>query len=206
MDLSKIKVISWDLDGTLYSLPSMKIKFIGIVLKQFFSLNLDAIKEFYELWRLHKKIRFYRYHDKCELGDDDIQNFCRISSKWYGRAIKQTGAFLDIEKVVNFLSDKKQVIVSDYRVEGKIDQIFKKPFWEKSYAGIDLGHLKPSSFMLQQVIDDYGIAPDELLHIGDKVMLDGVAAKNIGCKYLILNSDFKNYKNLYQTMVKQCTT
>ena len=205
MDFNNIKVISWDLDGTLYPLAEMKKHFVLICLKELITFQLDSFNELYKLYNYHRQLRQYRSGRRVRLTSQQIQEFSYLSAKWYGPAIKRAGKFQDIERVIKLFSTKKQVIVSDYRSDGKIEHLFSEYFWQKSYSGIDVGYLKPSPKIFNQVIKDFNIKPDELLHVGDKLHFDGEAAKQVGCNYLILGKDFQDYNTLFEQLENKCT-
>jgi FMN phosphatase YigB (HAD superfamily) len=204
MDLSKIKVVSWDLDGTLYSLPEMKKHFRIMVIKEILKLSVKSIGDFYHLWKFHKSIGRYRDGRKIDLSSNEIESFEKNSSVWYGECIKKTGSYPGVNEIIRHFTDKKQVILSDYEVKGKIESLFLEPFWIKSYSCMEMGYLKPSSFGLKKILDDFDILPSELLHIGDKDHYDGVAARAAGCEVLILKKDFKDYKELLNILERPC--
>lgn len=55
-------------------------------------------------------------------------------------------------------------------------------YFDKHYLGGHLGRAKPSPDLLHRVARDFAVAPSQILHVGDSLEMDVMAAHNAGCR------------------------
>ena len=96
---------------------------------------------------------------------------------------------------------KRQVVVTDYEAEGKLDALELPITFERVFEGEVLGAIKPSPQLFQVILKELDVAPSALLHIGDRDESDGAAARGAGCQVLILGKDFKSYADLRELLL-----
>jgi FMN phosphatase YigB (HAD superfamily) len=59
--------------------------------------------------------------------------------------------------------------------------------------------------VFRQIIAELGIAPEELLHIGDRADTDGAAAEEVGFQAAIVGIDFPTTAHLTEHLQAQIT-
>ena len=105
----------------------------------------------------------------------------------FGASVKDWPAFPDSAEALKYLKenfklfilsniDKASFAESEKKLGVKFDGVFT--------AGDEIGSYKPDErnfhFMLHALENDYGIAPDRLLHVAQSLFHDHVPAKNLG--------------------------
>jgi len=197
IDLDRIKVVSWDIDGTMYDLPILIRAFKRDLFRRMFSLGwIQAWRDFFRL------LRFKTFMDKVRAGQGDyavgqVPNrdaAARTQDEMYGRLLRPSDTLPGVVALMTWLKDKEipQVVFSDYRPSTKLSALGLSHFFDKVYAGEDLGHLKPAPIVFQKILDDLQIRPDQLLHIGDRPDTDGAAANEVGYQVAIIGHGFSS--------------
>ena len=201
--LHQIKLVSWDVDGTLYSIRRMKWFLIRTFLREMVRGRvLEAGKELAALNRYRAQIDAFR-----STGGAIAESFMKqtrrevlleIEKRWYGPAIQKTGPRRGVTGVISFFASRNipQVIVSDYEAGYKLNAMGLADNFASIYAGERLGFVKPSHAGFQRAAEDFEIPTTSLLHIGDRADRDDVAAQAAGCQRLILGRDFRSFDDL----------
>jgi FMN phosphatase YigB (HAD superfamily) len=195
-----IRLVSWDIDGTLYSIRRMKWHLMRMFLSETArGRALMASKEFAALRRYRSRINAARSVGGA-LTEFFLEKNCRealleIEKRWYGPAIQKTGLRRNVTRVISFLAarDIPQVGFSDYEAAYKLDSLGLAGHFASIYVGERLGFVKPSPFGFQCAAADYEISTASLLHIGDRVDRDDAGARAAGCQCLILGRDFRSF-------------
>jgi HAD superfamily hydrolase (TIGR01509 family) len=195
-------VISWDVDGTLYSLSAMVSKLAWLGAKRLLNSEVRrTAREFVALHRFRLQMADIRAVGGAlpaatphERASDRLQ----IEQRWYGEAIRRVGLRNGVRETLNRFRQAGlvQVAVSDYDCSYKLSALRLEGAFDHVYAGERLGYLKPSPDLFTTVTDQLRIKPTHLLHIGDRRDRDGVAASAAGCNVLILGEDFRSYPDL----------
>jgi putative hydrolase of the HAD superfamily len=188
---SEIKLVSWDVDGTLYSLPGMMwqltLMLAGEIAK---GRGLAALKELNMLRRYRARFDAAR----CMGGAlspngaaTDQARFQDLARRWYGPAIRKVGPRAHVEALLAYFSAQgiPQVVFSDYEAGYKLNALGLKDRFASIYVGERMGHLKPSPQVLRCIAADFGISTANILHIGDRVDRDAVAAREAGAQCFI---------------------
>ena len=197
IDLSKVKVVSWDIDGTMYDLDTLMSAFKRDLFFRMFSLGwIAAWRDFFRL------LSFKRFMDKVRNAGGEYavgtvpnrDNIAATQAAMYSRILPLCGQCPGVEALMSWFKAKpiSQVVFSDYRPSTKLDALDLNHFFEHVYAGEDLGHLKPSAIVFKKIIADLGIQPEQLLHIGDRPDTDGAAATEVGYQVAIIGTDFNS--------------
>ena len=198
-DLSRFSVISWDVDGTLYSLPAMSSVVGRLAIQRI--LNNETRRTISELAVL-RRFRHRMANIRADGGSlpskvDRKSLFDRLSieQRWYGEAIRRVGLRAGLREVFDQFRKAGfvQIVVSDYDCTYKLNCLEIEDIFEHVYAGEQLGHIKPSPQLFSFVVNQLCINPDHLLHIGDRRDRDGAAATAAGCEALILGEDFRSF-------------
>lgn len=203
LKLNPVELVSWDVDGTLYSIRRMKWHLMRMILSEVAGgRGRSAGKEFGALRRYRTRIRVARSSggaiDEALLKQDSHEPLLRIVKRWFGPAIQETGPRAGVTDVLSFLASREipQVVLSDYEAEYKLNSLGLADRFASKYIGESLGFVKPSPVLFQRVAADYNISPTRLLHIGDREDRDGAGARAAGCQCLILGKDFRNFDTL----------
>ena len=205
--LDQIRLVSWDVDGTLYSVGRLKRQLLGMLLREVASGRGRAARgELAALRRYRQQVD--RARSAGGILDEALQEgggreaLLSLEVRWYGRAIKRTGPQAGVGDLLSFFVAKgvPQVVLSDYRAEYKLDSLGIKDRFASVYVGECLGHVKPSPRAFELIAADFQVHVASILHIGDRVDMDGAAARAAGCRCLILGRDFRGFDSLLQQL------
>ena len=195
--LTRIKVVSWDVDGTLYSMPRLRIMIALLAAKRMtrgWREARDVRVELSELQKVRKYISTIRLNGGIlsNLGPlSDRDRITRIERRWYGEAIRRIGvtqlAMSLIERIAR--AGVQQVIASDFYSDYKIKALGLEGKFSRIYAGEAMGFVKPNANMFRMISESLGIDPSNILHIGDMQERDGVAASGAGFQVAIIGKD-----------------
>jgi HAD superfamily hydrolase (TIGR01549 family) len=200
-----IKLISWDIDGTLYSIPRMKLYVLGSFLREVArGRGPVARRELAALRRYRDTIDVARSAGGVLDGNPQKQKsrdlLLSIERRWYAPAIQKTGTRAGVTNLLSFLAARNvpQVVISDYEAEYKIESLGLDGRFASIYVGESLGFVKPNPRVFQHVAADFEIPTANLLHIGDRADRDEAAALAAGCQCLILGRDFRRVSSLLE--------
>ena len=202
MNPGAIKVVSWDVDGTLYPLGRMKWRLTCRFIREVAcGRGLAACRELAALRRYRARIETARSAGGAlggALQETRRQALLNVEQRWYGRAIRQTGPRAGVTELLAFFAKKNipQVALSDYQAEYKLESLGLGDRFASLYAGECLGFVKPSPVGFERIAADFGIPTDGLLHIGDRADTDGAGSRAAGCQCLILGRDFRSFDAL----------
>ena len=204
----KIKIIFWDLDGTLISLDTaerngVKNALIEIGLANIYS---DALYDDYHLINKHcwEKLetkdmtleevyhaRFRFLFDKYNI-DYDTLEFNKIYQKHMSNAVRE------IDNSVQLLTELKPHVKQYITTNGVIEVQARKiriggfdKIVDGSFISEETGHNKPDKRFYQYVLDHINekVALDEILMVGDSQTSDMTGANNIGIKACYVNRE-----------------
>src|SRR5258705_669006 len=171
----RIRLVSWDIDGTRYSIRRMKWPLLRMFTSEAVpGRALLAGKELSALRGYQSRINAARAAGgalaESFLKENSRDVLLEIEKRWYGGAIQKTGPRSGVTSVISFLAsrDIPQVVVSDYEAEYKLQSLGLAGRFASIYVGERLGFVKPSPLGFQRVAVDYQISTPSLLHIGDR--------------------------------------
>lgn len=198
----KYKAVVFDLDGTLYNQTKLRLN-MAVRLGVYYCSHFWKIKELFVL-KYFREVR-----DKWDeirvddAGVDDAQYAYvggkkgvsaeyveRVVKKWiYDNPLDLLGKYRN-EKLNSYIEGLQAakipvVIFSDYPIEDKIAALSIKPdgmYCPGDERNIDL---KPSPMGLELILNDFALAPEEILMVGDRDEKDGEAARRAGVDYYI---------------------
>jgi len=184
--LKKIKVLVWDLDGTLYhgtseirnEIHSNVIKLISKKKK----VSLEKAEELF--WKKYKKVGSST-KTMMQLGVDDKVIF---SGKWYSEA-QLKGIKKDEDLILMFkkLANYRHIVNTNGIYSSSVEKLRKLGLalntFEKIFTNADMFKvLKPDLLPFKEVLKYTGLEPQEHLFIGDRDETDLVPAKKLGMK------------------------
>ena len=202
---TNIKVISWDVDGTLYDTKAMKACLVKLWLKALWrpstwrdiSAILASQKMIKKIHRNHGEYGNLFSVEKRLLAE-------QAEKRWFYIVLKSVGLRTGIPEALDDFQQRgmRQIIVSDYRPDYKLEALGLVDVFENKFACENYHNLKPSPVVFDVVCEELGVLPAEILHIGDRLDTDGVAAKNAGCQFFHLADstifDAKKVLNIFK--------
>lgn len=207
ISLDKIRLVTWDVDGTLYSLRRMKWHVLGRYLRE--ALNGKRRIAHQELTVLR---RYRQMIDRARVGggalarnlpdEFDFSSLEVGARRWYIESVAKAGPRSGVERVLMKLRERKipQVVFSDYEANSKLQLLGLAEYFDAVYVGEVLGFVKPHSAVLERIANDFSVPIDTVLHIGDRADRDDAAARAAGCRCLILGRDFRNFESLLKQL------
>jgi FMN phosphatase YigB (HAD superfamily) len=194
LDLDGLEVVSWDVDGTLYSLPRLRRTIAYEVLRGVPRLRtLRDMRELMRLQRWRRRMEAARHAGGQLVLDGAAQQEREVvralERRWYAGLIGRIGARpAALELIAAFAArGLRQVVVSDYDAADKLDALGLGARFPSVFSGERLGWLKPAPALFARVHAELGVSPARWLHIGDRADTDGASAAAIGCRCLILD-------------------
>ncbi len=201
-DLDRLEVVSWDVDGTLYSLPRLRLAIAATTLRGLVTGRLVRnVRELRELGRWRARMDGVRRAGgsiAAVYGGADAatvraqrERVRELEQRWYGDAIARIGPRREVGPLHAALRARgvRQVVLSDYDSDYKLAALGLGGAFDAVYSGEALGWLKPAEELYRQVARELGVAPERWLHIGDRVDRDQRPARAVGCQTLILGRD-----------------
>lgn len=199
MDWKALKLIVFDVDGTLYDQRALRQRMLIDIIRH--SLASRSLATLHVL-RIYRALREM-------IGDEEIYGFddvllertaqkARVDKasvqvivdEWihrrplaYLRACRYPGVkelFVALRE-----SGKKIGVFSDYPALDKLDAMGLEADFVTNAADPNIGILKPHPRGLETIIAAAGVSPLETLMIGDRIERDGEAARRAGVMVLI---------------------
>ena len=196
IDLQPYRVVSWDLDGTLYdSQRARRLAWLSFAAHPF-----AAYRDLRQLQQFHRAVELCRANGGSFSwsGPPSRAVLLGLEKLWYAPTLRRVGPRRGLVSVLERLarSGIRSVVFSDYETDYKLEALGLRHYFARSYAGEHLGWVKPSPKGLQRILEDEDILPNRLLHIGDRIETDEAAARAAGVSCLILGRDFSSFREL----------
>lgn len=200
IDLDKISAVSWDVDGTLYSVGRLRARLVtDALLAPIRGRGVGATRDLARIRALYRGAESARSTGRAwRLSDTDLAARLALERQWLGPALEMVGVRPGTTELLRYFQGLglMQVVVSDFECDHKLESLGVAEHFESAYAAERIGVLKPDPTVFHRVFDDLGIAPHRLLHIGDRPETDGVAARFAKCNALLLGRDFSDFRQL----------
>ncbi len=216
IDWSSIRVVIFDVDGTLYNQTTLRDKMKFALLKHYMLRP----------WR-YVDLRiisvFRKERDKLSHGDysnlEEAQfEVCARKTGYPIERVKQVIRywmfnyplrFLDHCKypgVVNFFEHLKEIgintaIYSDFEAVEKLNSMGIQADLVLSSTDSKIDSLKPNPKALLHIARYFDVRPDQCLFIGDRDELDGQCARNAKMPYLILDTNLPDRYTVFETLL-----
>lgn len=215
MDLKDIKVIVFDIGGTLMEFTNMPLNWSNYYNRAFHYVNnmfqldltendidtsVDMLKSLNpRLTRCEKEIPPEELFVKCTRHwrkDLDFSSFIpaffdsfHLSAKVFDYAIPLITELKNNGKTVGLLTDLPNGMPDDYFKKYVPNIIENCDFYISSQS---CGYRKPNPYVLKQIADTYSVNKNEIFYIGDEPK-DKAMAQNFGCNFM----NIKNFLILY---------
>jgi putative hydrolase of the HAD superfamily len=183
----RIKVVAFDVDGTLYPNSAVYIRALPFALR-----NLSAICAFSRVRKEIRKIRpladFHRTQTKLfaartGLAEDVAAK--TIKKVFYGRwaaITRKTRLFPHVRETFLRLKEAglKLATLSDFPLSRKLEVWNLEPLFDYAKSCEEIGYLKPNPEPFQDLVNFFGAPPGEILYVGNNYAYDIIGAKNQG--------------------------
>lgn len=204
--LSDYSVYIFDLDGTLYDQPRLRIM-MAVRLAMYYVLHPFSIRQLYILQYFRKVKDSWTGSSSEEeiikkVASDiktDADSVRMIVRKWIYEEPLDVIAKTKDEQLAGWIgklrgSGKKVVIFSDYPTNDKLEALGIQS--DGQYCTLDprIDALKPSPKGLFVIMEDLGVSAEDMLMIGDRAEKDGKSAKAAGVDCLILERHVRRRK------------
>ena len=208
--LSGIKVISFDVDGTLQDFDGMMRHALGEVLKELARLDAEAAQAL-DVERMiairgevHERLRG-RVTDLNAVREESIKQAMREAGRpddGLGSHLAQVyfrsrdGAraiFPDVRPALELLARRYRLGLlsnsNSYASDLGIDDLVSFEVFSQDNLGIE----KPDPRLFKVALREAGCEPSELLHVGDSLENDVAGAKAVGSKAVWINRGFDEW-------------
>jgi FMN phosphatase YigB (HAD superfamily) len=212
ISFESIRVVSWDLDGTLYSLPRLKRRIWWNLLKSVVAGHgLTAYRELGLLRDFRDSVNEIRLfggdlsRHRPETLKADRLSLLKLERVWYGKALREIGPQDGVVALLEHFRARSllQTINSDFRADFKLKALRLADLFDFVVSGEDLGFVKPSPKGFETIAQRFAVPLSSILHIGDSLQKDGASASAAGCRCLILGHDFRDFPSLLARISQQ---
>lgn len=217
IDWDTIKVVIFDVDGTLYTQSRLRKRMAYALLAHY------SVRP----WQLQDMmiLRHFRAEREKRTGDagGDLENaqyaWCarkgnysldrvkRVVNQWMFTFPNQYLATCTYPGTQSFFAklrsmNIKVAIYSDYKAHDKLEAMGLKADLIVSSTDPEIDRLKPDPKGLLYIANKFGVVPQECLFIGDRQELDGECAINANMPYLIVDKKPSDSFDFYQRLEK----
>ena len=199
MDIKTIdnkKVFIFDVDGTLYSQPKMRMR-MALKLATYYAFHFWRYKE------LKAISSFRKIRENAEFKETTIEQQIEIASQKckieYSKAqtaiekwmfvvpldIMEKCAFKDLLEFISTFQerDKELVIYSDYPADDKLERLHLTPSMVFTPENPEIAHLKPSTKAMAHIMSQINYEASDIIYIGDRDCKDRRSAEYAGIDY-----------------------
>jgi FMN phosphatase YigB (HAD superfamily) len=193
--VAELRVVSWDLDGTLYDMGAMRRALNRQALGWIGRSPWRGSKELFDFLRLARAMEASRGDSsrvEAFIRSERGQRFLRLQAKWIVTALGVCGPRADAATVMDAIHKLalRQVVFSDYPIGEKLTALGLEAWVDHRVVAADTYVVKPDPRSFARLYNEMDVAPCEVLHIGDRVDTDGGAAA-AGSQTLILGRDIE---------------
>jgi len=184
--IKDIKILVWDIDGTLYH-ENSKVKqaiyqnIIQLIIKTKGMDKKQAESLFYKLYRPTNSST--KVLLKLGVSPDYI-----LSGKWYTSAqIKYLKSDLRLIHMLSQLKNYRQIVCTNSQINSAINKLniigIKPDYFEKIFTNQDFGiRVKPDLYAFKLILKYTQLPADEHLFIGDNEIKEIIPAKKLGMR------------------------
>ena len=198
--LEKIKVIAFDIDGTLYPSFSLYRRLVFYVIKKLrFYVHFKKVRSVMHRTAPLPSFGFYEYQGRLlahELGCSVEEARASIKGIVYDGLkpyFKHVKPFKDVER--SFKSFKEAgyrlAILSDFPPDQKGEMWGLIPYCDFVMGSEEIGALKPSKYPFGVLAMTLGVKPEEVLYVGNSTKYDVLGAQNAGMMSAQIGSRLK---------------
>ncbi len=194
----EIKVVTFDVDGTLYDPAPVRWRYFlqnigrGRALRVILRVREEMRQESFADGAAFFSAQNERIAQRLEISIDEAAK--RVEEKMHSNMcsiLKKTGPRPDAKDSLKRIHDAGYALVSlsDWRTPDKLDALGLADLpWSAHIAADEVGALKPQPHAFAQAAQRLGVTPAQCLHIGDRLDTDGAGAKAAGCRFVLLGN------------------
>jgi FMN phosphatase YigB (HAD superfamily) len=197
-----IKLVSWDVDGTLFSYARLFQALIALGPRKLRRIGLSALaREVREVWDFHAIVESQRRTVFSRVDESQMKSFAVANANEREALQAALQRIRPRQAVIPLLAKFKrlgipQVALSDFECEYKLKALGTDCYFAATYSCREMGYWKPSAIVLRRLQEDFAIQPSEHLHIGDRPDTDGEACARNGARFLLIDSSPKLWRPL----------
>ena len=162
-DMDSIQVVSWDVDGTLYSTRRAAwhagMRALGSTIRR---RRLDPLWELAELRELWRRVEQARFDAQNPVGvHENSRRRRELESRWWAPAIVASGPRPGVEALLGHFQGRvrAQVILTDYEADDKLRGLGLQKYFGAVYVGERMGFFKPNPAPFERILEDFGLDP-----------------------------------------------
>lgn len=222
INLEKIKVLIFDVDGTLYDQSKLRKK-VFLELLKYYSVRPWRYKELLILSHFRSERENKDNYNDTGLIEDLQYEWCAVKGSYSLTDVKQIVnkwmfvfpnpylkkyAFAGVNSFFKFLrlNEIKIAIYSDYKAEDKLKSMDLEADLIVSSTDTYINKLKPNPKGLNYITEYFNVSAEECLFIGDREEMDAQCAINAQMPYMILGNDIKEKNEFYINLEEQFTS
>ena len=216
-----VRAILFDVDGTLYPQTPLRGMIVLELIGAACLRPVQTLRTIQSLQRFRREREILRHADRAEILEQEqyavvqkkhgtsAQSLRSLVEEWMGRRPLKYLRRVRRPGLETFLAvcRKRGILVgaySDYPTEAKIKALALDRYFDLHLCSTDgeIDAFKPSARGIRRACEIWGVRPTELLYIGDRPEVDGVAAEAAGCQFMLLSrtggSGYRTVKNFYE--------
>ncbi len=184
-----IKVIAFDIDGTLYPAYRLNVRIIRhFIFNAFNFLHFGLIRRqirrtapLPDLFEYQARLLGKRLNVSPDKAQKILDDMAYSGLEKYFKDIKP---FKHVQETFVKLKEAgyRLALLSDFPPEQKGDLWGLKPYCDKILSTEKIGALKPSKYPFGILAMELGVKPEEILYVGNNAKYDILGAKNAGMK------------------------
>lgn len=200
MNWSNVDGFIFDVDGTLYSQKTVRLRMLFRLIRALLTGSL-CVRELYAIYYFRKikeqrEFKCFDIEDLClqvslKVGLSKERVSCSVR-KWMFEVpldLLKEHCYSDVRQFINRQHDEGKTIVvySDYPATEKLQAMgirFNREF-VSCFGGITQS--KPSLCAMQKILNEIKISPNSLVYVGDRNDKDKVSAEMVNIKYYDIN-------------------
>jgi putative hydrolase of the HAD superfamily len=215
--VNEIKVVCFDIDGTLYHPSATRRKLLpSLFPNPFLAYRYNKFRKFIrkekETTRVSTLLE-YRLQQAAWIGrTSDPQQMKRIASdiekQMYNRwkkSFKVLTPFADLRSSLEELRNKGYILaaLSDFPVEQKLVTLGVEDLFEVAFCTEESGYLKPHRAPFLNLCERLDVKPHQVVYVGDSCPKDMVGAKRVGMYTILFNEKAKKCR-IMESLRKRC--
>lgn len=197
---SNIRLVSWDVDGTLFSYTRLSIAIAPLMARAAMSSRWSSVaRQVHDLWTFHRVVESQRRALEAKVITPQLDSFQEVYAAEC--QILET-ALRDVRPRKQALSllqrfsaeGLPQVALSDFECDYKLEALGLRQHFAGTYSCRRFGFWKPSPVPLSGIQREFGVTPQHHLHIGDRPDTDGAACAGNGCHFMLIGNAPKAWR------------
>ena len=197
-----IKLVSWDVDGTLFSYARLFQSLIRLAPRKLHRVGLSALaQEIREVWDFHAVVESQRRTADCRVDEAQMEGFAEVNANERQALHAALLRIRPRQAAIRLLDQFKglhvpQVALSDFECAYKVKALGVDGYFAGTYSCREIGFWKPSPLVLERLQKDFGVQPGEHMHIGDRPDTDGEACARNGAYFQLIHASPKLWRPL----------